>query len=785
MHARASEHRDVICGKMAVPVHESGVWPAVDPERRRPAERPDLRLQRPAVRGRRPARRLRRGLPGRMRAAHRREKAERPVLAADGEPVDVDGLRSAAAVAKPELAQVDVQARLRPRHKRRMPAFVPDMVPRVLKIVRPEVERLHEHREVRPERHPVAYRIRERHPAHVALVAIVLRTHVVDVLFRHCRLVQPHVAARIPVDVVLERPASEPRHPLERTLQPHRQPKARQDGELAAWLALVDHGHDAVAVNGPPGHMLERRGLRRRHLHLAPDPDAVLAALHLDWPCVVAQLRKAQVRERTPEPTVVVVRHRPPARQPRAVHDAITVAHDDLSVHGQPRNRPRAPGELDLRRPAAHDDRLGRLRDFGPGSRIRPRRRGHLSPERQLVVRYLEALVRPYGRLLQAERHAVEAFRPWRRTKPLRLRQHKAPAFVRRDMRNIQQSPGDLPAALRKRPASLEAVCRREIELVPQLRLAFRRILRRDDEAPLDVRHLHVLRRRTAVGADHAVDTEVAVVRHLVVVAAIRMERVSASVVADAVGPDEHGLVDPVPYAAAGQRVVPVEDLPVLLEVPYRVAHRVRVFAHEVALAVLRAALQLVERQVAVAVDREVLVVVAVDVETRVVDAAHRSAHDLEVVARPRLVAERPHDYARMVCERLDHAHAALGMALRPARRIRKRPVAVEHPVRLDVRLALHVDSVAVAKAVEVRVVWIVACAHHVEVAPLHQLHVAPHLVPRNRPPVDARHVVPVHAPELDRTPVHENRAGLRKLDLAEADLRRAHVAALPCDERV
>ena len=43
----------------------------------------------------------------------------------------------------------------------------------------------------------------------------------------------------------------------------------------------------------------------------------------------------------------------------------------------------------------AHDDRLGRLRDFGPGSRIRPRRRGHLSPERQLVVSDLPSLLRP------------------------------------------------------------------------------------------------------------------------------------------------------------------------------------------------------------------------------------------------------------------------------------------------------------------------------------------------------------------------------------------------------
>ena len=167
----------------------------------------------------------------------------------------------------------------------------------------------------------------------------------------------------------------------------------------------------------------------------------------------------------------------------------------------------------------------------------------------------------------------------------------------------------------------------------------------------------------------------------------------------------------------------------------------------------------------------EVLVVVAVHVEPRVVDGEHRPVRQLEIVPRARLVAERPQVDGRMVLEELDHAHTPLDLRLRPRRRVRQRLHTVVRAVRLHVRLALHVQAHPVAQVVHVRVVRIVRRPERIEIAALHQANVLRHLVARDGASVHRRGVVAVHALELDGFAVDQYLAVRRKAHALHPDL--------------
>ena len=103
----------------------------------------------------------------------------------------------------------------------------------------------------------------------------------------------------------------------------------------------------------------------------------------------------------------------------------------------------------------------------------------------------------------------------------------------------------------------------------------------------------------------------------------------------------------------------------------------------------------------------------------------------------------------------------------------------------LHVRLQLHVDSVALAEVVEVRIVRIVARAHRVNVVALHQKDVSQHLVTREGTPIHGGCVVSVHALELHRTSVYKDRAVRANLGFHEPDLARTNVVTRFDDKRI
>ena len=185
----------------------------------------------------------------------------------------------------------------------------------------------------------------------------------------------------------------------------------------------------------------------------------------------------------------------------------------------------------------------------------------------------------------------------------------------------------------------------------------------------MDALDLDQLGRHLAVRGDHAVADEVAVVGLVVKVAAVRQVALARAIRQNAVGVLPDRLVDPVPDAAARQRVAGVERLPVLLEVPHRVAHRMRVFAQEEGLFRILAALgHPVDGRVHVAVDIHDLVGALVVHRACGVHRLDGIVGRLEVFAGARFVAERPHEDRGMVLVVLDLVDVALDVRLLPRR---------------------------------------------------------------------------------------------------------------------
>ncbi len=263
-------------------------------------------------------------------------------------------------------------------------------------------------------------------------------------------------------------------------------------------------------------------------------------------------------------------------------------------------------------------------------------------------------------------------------------------------------------------------------------------------------------------------------------------------------------LVGPVPDAAARERAIGAEDLPVAAEIAERIAHRVRVFAEEErlarglprktgglrqsrasALAHLAALAERRDGHVHRAVEIGQPVPLLIEDRARRVSRAHGGSRLREAGPAARLVAERPHHDARMVRIIRDLPHVA-----RDDRRLPLRPPAdalaliLPETVRLDVRLGDHVEPVAVAQAVPARVVRIVRRADGVEVRALHQEDVLEHFLLRHRRAVPKRELVPVDAVELDRAPIDEQTPTLC-LDLTESHARRAALRAAVERQRV
>ena len=232
-------------------------------------------------------------------------------------------------------------------------------------------------------------------------------------------------------------------------------------------------------------------------------------------------------------------------------------------------------------------------------------------------------------------------------------------------------------------------------------------------------------------------------------------------------------MVDPLPDEAALAARVALEQLLVVGEATRPVAHRVRVLAEqERHPAPARVQSRVVQRDLLPTPDRVDLLVrgvhAAVDVDVaagpvvlvvqraRGIARARPRGHRRQVAPHPALVAERPHDDARVVLVALDHPPHAVDERVLPRRVVGRVPAPPQRhePVRLEVALVDHVEPELVAEVEEARVRRIVAGAHRVDVVRLHQLDVAAHHRDRHGAAGERIELVPVDAVELHTMPI-------------------------------
>ncbi len=175
------------------------------------------------------------------------------------------------------------------------------------------------------------------------------------------------------------------------------------------------------------------------------------------------------------------------------------------------------------------------------------------------------------------------------------------------------------------------------------------------------------------------------------------------------------------------------------------------------------------------AVDIDDLVGALVVYRTRGVQRLDGVVGHLEVFAGAGLIAERPHEDRGVVLVVLNVVDVALDVRFLPRFHVAQRLFFVAHAVRLDIRLADHVEAVAVAKLVPVVVAGIVRRTDGVDVVLLEHQDVFEHLFARYRAPVLRSGLVTVDALELDGLAV-EKELAVADVDAAEADLAGTHV---------
>ena len=245
----------------------------------------------------------------------------------------------------------------------------------------------------------------------------------------------------------------------------------------------------------------------------------------------------------------------------------------------------------------------------------------------------------------------------------------------------------------------------------------------------IELDFLH-LRRQLAVCKQDAVTAEVAVVRAVAEVAAVRQRILAVAVLVP------NGLVNEIPDEAALIERFLVRQVRVLVHAADAVAHRMRVLAaDEWLIAVLREELlDGGDRRVHLALHIARAVVAAIPEDVLVVDEARRVcmtevlAHHVEVLAAAGLVAAGPDQDGCMILVALEHGFRAVEDDILPLLMVIRQRIlddillAVAHPaaMRLEVRLVDDVEAVAVAELVDVARVRIVRAAQCIDVVLLH-----------------------------------------------------------------
>ena len=343
---------------------------------------------------------------------------------------------------------------------------------------------------------------------------------------------------------------------------------------------------------------------------------------------------------------------------------------------------------------------------------------------RSLAKGDLKALLGPERVLLEAQRcrdRLLTRIRQWQIFKSYRAR------LTRQDVRRIRgRFPDDLAVEHELQMQLIDSDIREQALVVDG------DLLCRDIEVEvlvIELDFLH-LRRQLAVCKQDAVTAEVAIVRAVAEVAAVRQRIFAVAVLV----PD--GLVDEIPDEAALIERFLVREVRVLVHAADAVAHRMRVLAADERLvAVLREELlDGGDRRVHLALHVARTVVTAIPEDVLVMDEARRVcltevlAHHVKVLAAAGLVAAGPDQDGRMILVALEHGFRAVEDDILPLLMVIRQRIlddvllAVAHPaaVRLKVRLVDDVEAVAVAEFVDIARVRIMRAAQCIDIVLLH-----------------------------------------------------------------
>ena len=318
-------------------------------------------------------------------------------------------------------------------------------------------------------------------------------------------------------------------------------------------------------------------------------------------------------------------------------------------------------------------------------------------------------------------------------------------------------------AVFKQLPVDGVAFKRGEVEAVFHFENTLGSVNRLESNVAVGIFHFSHGRVRVAVGVHDAVAQEVGIRRAIFAVVAAVGEIVHA-VFVDGV----EALVNPVPDETALQIGVGIYFAPLVPKAAGGVAHCVGVF-RRANRAVAAFFAHLVEPTCAWIL-RHNHVGVPLHFGALV---AHRAVHEglfvflkkevalIEVIAVASFVAQRPDGDARVILVAHEHVVNAFEVLLQPVGVVAQGLTfgkVVIHAVAFDVSLVVDVEAVFVAEFVETAVLRIVAQAHGVDVVTLHQLKVAAHEFFGHIVSGGWVMLVDVHAFELDRLTVDEQR---------------------------
>ena len=166
--------------------------------------------------------------------------------------------------------------------------------------------------------------------------------------------------------------------------------------------------------------------------------------------------------------------------------------------------------------------------------------------------------------------------------------------------------------------------------------------------------------------------------------------------------------------------------------------------------------------------------------EARSVARQDRLAHDEEVFAEARLVAQRPADDTGVVFESFDHVHRTVDALVDPlfaaCRQERRQPVALEICLRHDQ------DADAVAHLIECVAIGVVRVADRGDVVGFAQQQIFLDQLVRHRVPVVGVELVAVDAVDLDRSAVEQDERTSAVLHALDAHFAEAEVVFASVD---